>query len=290
MMDYVRFDKIKLQNLPLIGSGRTAFVYDMGDGKVLKLFRPSIPYESVVNELVRTQLAHSYGLPVPNAFDIVRSDSSYGILMEKIGGIGLEQEIIQHPEERLNLISRFAESVKATHQISLSGSEMPDVRKESISICGRLDRTFCSADEAQKIRRVFERIPSADTFVHGDCHPGNAIDNDGIIHFFDLTFAGKGHPVFDLLCMYSHYVFLPSFITEEDYVLKNGMTKDEAAALYHRFLESYYPEAKASELSQIREQIRGIHAARICLSTVMMPGVFTDEILQEAKNRALGSS
>ncbi len=69
--------------------------------------------------------------------------------------------------------------------------------------------------------------------------------------------------------------------------MNSGMTKDEAEDLYDRFLESYYPEAEASELSQIKEQIRGIHAARICLSSVVMPGVFTDDMLREAKYRAL---
>ena len=103
-------------------------------------------------------------------------------------------------------------------------------------------------------------------------------------------FAGKGHPVFDHLAMYSHYVFLPSFCTEEEFNTRNNMTRSDAEALFDRYLEQYYPKADKAELADIKETIKGVHAAQISLASVRIPGVFNEEILREVKERAVSFS
>ena len=87
--------------------------------------------------------------------------------------------------------------------------------------------------------------------------------------------------------MYAHYVFLPSFISEGEYKARSGLTKKEAVDLYDRFLDIYYPEKNPEEISLIKECIKGVHAARICLASVTMPGIFSDEMLEEVKRRAV---
>lgn len=282
-----RFKKAASERLTLIGKGRSAILYDMGDGTVLKQFCHSIPYKTVWEELTRTRIAHACGLPVPEVYDVTRSDDGYGILMDRLCGVNLEELMRDHPEERFSLIDKFADALKALHQTVISDSELPDSVEMSLTMCEQLGKSFCSDSEKQRIRAIFECLPRTQTFIHGDCHPGNAICNDGNMQFLDLTFAGKGHPIFDLLGMYSHYVFIPSFETQQEYQSKTAMTKQDAKALYERFLQTYYSDRKAGGLSQIKEWIRGVHAARICLCSVMMPGVFSDEMLAEVKRRAI---
>ena len=285
-----RFDKNTDPNLRLIGEGRTAQVFDMGDGVVLKLFNPFIPFTPIQSEMQRTHEAHRFGIPVPDAYEIVRSGDRYGYLMEKIQGVSLEQLIRDNPEDRMSLIGRFAESVKAVHRINITCPGLPDVRDEAIGYTEKLDEEYCSKDEARLIRSIFENVPSADTFVHCDCHTGNAeIDGEKTL-FSDLMFAGKGHPVFDHLAMYSHYVFLPSFCTEEEFNTRNNMTRSDAEALFDRYLEHYYPKADKAELANIKETIKGVHAAQISLASVRIPGVFNEEILREVKERAVSFS
>ena len=282
-----RFKESAPASLPLVDRDRSASVYDMGGGVVLKQFIPSVPYGTVWEELTRTRIARACGLPVTEAYDITRSDDGYGILMEKLPGTSIEKLIRERPDERSALIDGFAGAVKALHQTDVSDTGLPDAAEFFLSVCGQLDNSFCTEDEKEKLRAVFKCIPRTGNFIHGDCHPANAVLNNGDIRLFDLTFAGKGHPVFDLLGMYSHYVFLPSFTTEDDCKTKPGMTKPETAALFDRFLDAYYHDKNGIGLSQIREYIRGIHAAVICLASAAMPGVFTDEMLAEAKRRAL---
>lgn len=282
-----RFKKTVTAELPVIDKGRTATIYDMGDGIALKQFVSSVPYRTAWEELTYIRIAHSAGLPVPDAYDITRSDDGYGILMDKLSGTNLEKMIREQPEERLTLIDRFAEAVKELHRYDMSDNGLPDAADISLSVCDRLDGSFCTDNERKLIRAVFECIPHAGTFIHGDCHPGNAMSDGGNLQFFDLTFTGKGDPVFDLIAMYSHYVFLPSFVTDEEYETENGMKKAEAGALYDRFLDTYYSGNNNIDLPLVKEWITGIHAARICLASVIIPGVFTDEMLAEAKRRAV---
>ena len=292
------WDQFKHKNvaaLPLLGKGRTANVYDMGNGKALKLFMPGIPFAIIRKELIQTRAVHAAGVPVPKAYEMVRSGDSYGILMDRIQGEQLECVIRDHPEDRRELIRSFAESVKALHHIRISGPDLPDVRDDSIRYSEQLGREFCTEEETDRIRRIFEYMPKADTYLHGDCHTGNAVIHtgnaatapEGKIQYYDLMFSGKGHPVFDLLAMYSHYVFLPGYLSEAECLAKHGMSRAEAETLFDTFLEAYYSRAGAGEISRIREVIRGVHAARVCLARVTIPGAFTEEMLLEVKRRAV---
>lgn len=288
-------NKVSVAGRSVIGKGRTAAVYDMGDGKVMKLFDPSVPFESIRQEYVLTQLAHEKGIPAVNAYEIVMNGERYGIMMEKLKGVELEAFIKEHPDKRNELINRFAGFVRKLHQIDNHDERMRDIREYSISLTEQLDPSFCSKDEVEKIRAVFECIPSATTFVHGDCHPGNVMIAGDEMQLIDMMLCGKGHPVFDLLCMYSHYVFLPSFITDDDCISRFGVDKKQLESLYDSFLIAYFDKSedqdifdgKVRDMADIKEQIRGVHAARLCLASVVMPGAFPDEVLIVSKNRAV---
>lgn len=282
-----RFRKNTAAEPTAIGMGRTACVYDMGGGIAMKLFIPSIPYRTIQKELILIQTAHTCGIPAPNSYEIIRSEGRYGILMDKMPGTVMETLIRERPEERTKLIDIFAESVRDLHKISMENIETLDIREESIELCAQLDRDFCSEEESEMIRSVFECIPRAENFVHGDCHPGNVMIHDGGIQYMDLMFSGKGHPVFDLIGMYAHYVFNPSFVSEEEYESKNRMSKNEAEGLFNRFLEVYLRRSDESDTETAKSLITGVHAAVICLASVRMPGALADGMLQEAKRRAL---
>ena len=273
--------------MSIISAGRIAEVFDMGKDKVLKLFRPFVTFEFVYREFTQTHAAYMSGLPVADAYGIIRSDDRYGFLLDKESGICLEQMICENPEKRIDLISEFAESVKAIHKIRITDPVLPDVRDLSMYYSEKLSKDYCSESEAKKIRAIFEIIPVAETFAHCDCHTGNAIMTDKELRFIDLSFSGKGHPVFDLLAMFSHYVFLPSFSSEEEYKTRNNMTQTEAETLFDIFLEKYYSKADTAALSRIKSIVRGVHAAQICLASVRIPGVFTEGMLIEARQRTL---
>ena len=270
-------------NLPVVGKGRTATVYDLGH-KVLKLCKPSVPFTLLRQELVLTEAAHTCGIDVPNAYEIVRSGAGYGIILDKLPGQVLEQRLSDHPEETDALMTGFAAAAHRLHRTIVRDPRFPDLRQVSMELCDHLPPSYCSAGEAARIKAIFAAIPDAPTFVHGDLHPGNALIHDSEIHFIDLLLCGKGHPVFDLMCMYSHCVFLPA--------LSNGGNADAKTpaageAIFDVFLRAYCQGMPREGLTDLKEQLAGLLAARICTASAALPGLFPDEVLQEAKRRAL---
>jgi len=285
------FRRCSSATLPVLGRGRTSVVYDLGEHKVLKMIKPSIPFTMIRQELTLTKAAHAAGLPVPDAYEIVRSGPGYGLILDKVDGDILEDRIRSEADQQRHYIRRFAEAVKALHQIRVEhGTDMPDIKKVSVSLAEQLNPRFCSKEEAESIRAVFECLPDSECFIHGDCHTGNAILSGEDIRFIDMLLCGKGHPVFDLLCMYSHYVFLPSFLSDDACMERIGVTRETGELIFDEFIEAYDPSMSAAERAEIILQIRGVHAARLCLADVVLPGVFPADVLQKAKKRAINFS
>ena len=65
------------------------------------------------------------------------------------------------------------------------------------------------------------------------------------------------------------------------------MTKLKAEELYDFFIKTYYSEKSNDEIIKIKEHIKGVHAACICVASVILPNVFSTEMLNEAKRRAI---
>lgn len=277
-----------MATLPVVGKGRTSTVYDLGDEIVLKLMIPSLPFTKIKQEFELTRTAHKEGLPVPDAYDLVRVGESYGITLDYIRGDVFEDRFRADVGGIRDYIRKFAKAVRELHQIQISNTScFPDVREQSISIARQLPPEFCSQDDTEKLCAIFECIPPSTGLVHGDCHTKNAILDENRVSFIDLYLCGKGHPVFDLLCMYSHFVVIPSFISKEKCVEQFGFDQIVAEELYKCFLEDYYPSISSKKMEEIHLQIKGVYAARICLAVVLLPGVFPKEFLDKAKESAI---
>lgn len=272
---------------PVVGKGRTSTVLRISDNKVMKLFHASIPFSTIQGEYESTRLAHLAGVPSPDAYDVVLSRKRHGIILDYMQGENLEELVAKRPDMRSELLKQFAVAVRKIHGIRVSDPHLPDMRRSAISTAKNLDRKIFSESNVEKICRIFESIPESDGFVHGDSHTGNAIFDEGRLTFVDLTLCGKGHPIFDLVCMYSHYIFLPLFVDDQEYKEKKGITKREAESIFEEFLGYYYETADTQFLGKVRKQLLGILAARICLATVLFPGSFNELVIQTAKKLAV---
>ncbi len=176
--------------------------------------------------------------------------------MDKLNGITIERAIRTNSDKQNNFIEKFTQAVKNLHRTHVQNEKIPDIKQVSISYAKQLNSSFCSNEDKIKIIKIFENIPDTQNFIHGNCHTGNAIISGDKIQFIDLMFCAKGHPVFDILCMYSHYVFLPSFNSDEAYILHLGLDKTGAENLYNFFIRTYYNEKTDDEIENIKEYFK----------------------------------
>jgi aminoglycoside/choline kinase family phosphotransferase len=82
---------------PLIGKGRATDVYDVGNGRVLRRYRESIP-AAVAAEMVAKEAAvmghvRAHGYPAPEVFDAAGGD----LVMERLGGVTMLADLRAHP-------------------------------------------------------------------------------------------------------------------------------------------------------------------------------------------------
>ena len=143
-------------DLPLLGRGRTADVYDLGDGRVLRRYREPRP-ALVQREVTAMRALRAAGAPVPQVFDSNDTD----IVMEKVRGRAMLDELKVRPWRAGRLGRQLGEVHLAVLQVVTEPLDLP-----------------VAADGS--------------TVLHLDYHPGNVmVDGSGAM-VIDWTNAGLG--------------------------------------------------------------------------------------------------
>ena len=71
---------------PMIGVGRTAEVFSIGDDRVVKLYYHDFSEADVQSEACAVEYAAKAGLPVPGFYGLVKIDHRLGIVFERLNG------------------------------------------------------------------------------------------------------------------------------------------------------------------------------------------------------------
>jgi Ser/Thr protein kinase RdoA (MazF antagonist) len=96
----------------LIGAGRSADVYDAGDGRVLRRYRDGRPAVWVAREAEVMRHARAHGVPVPEVFDVSGAD----IVMACAAGPTMVDVLIRRPwtaGAQARLLARLHDQVHA---------------------------------------------------------------------------------------------------------------------------------------------------------------------------------
>jgi Predicted aminoglycoside phosphotransferase len=160
---------------PLLGAGRTADVFLVEEKKVLKLYKSFISAETVEREFLVTQTAHQAGLPVPQAYEIIRRQDRYGILFERIQGISLLGAIQRHPTQLIALATQLAELHVRLN--SLPAPQNPPRQYDQI-LSDIEHSNSLTAEKKARIVHLLDALPQGEVLCHGDFHPDNVLLTD----------------------------------------------------------------------------------------------------------------
>ena len=74
---------ISVSDFPVIERWQDFCMYDLTNDKTVKIFRHSIPFTKIRDEMILMQEAYASGLSAQNAYELVRFGYDYGIMMDR---------------------------------------------------------------------------------------------------------------------------------------------------------------------------------------------------------------
>jgi hypothetical protein len=184
-----------------LGSGRSADVYELPDGRILKLLRPDFSALAEVESRNLRALVPT-GLSVPRLVDIVAVEGRSGMLFEspRIGRT-LHQELSAKPWRLVAHARRFA----ALHA-DMHGHSCVELPRLHERLQQEIGCATCLPAGLQRIAlRMLESLPDGDVVCHSSFHGDNVICNAAGQVVIDWARAARGNRLGDVAKTLLHY-------------------------------------------------------------------------------------
>ncbi|MDC7221935.1 MAG: phosphotransferase [Spirochaetales bacterium] len=180
--------------MDIVGTGRTATIYDVGNGKVLKLFKSFCDKSSIENEFRFAKTAKEHGIQTPEAYSLVEDDRGVGIYYDRLEGIDLGASLGKNVFRIKSLAQNAASLLWSIHQIEDKSAN--DWRK---AFSSRLE-TVKQLNDVDKglIADYIQSLPKGCKLCHGDLHVENYLYDGDRLSVIDWMGAHYGHPAGDV--------------------------------------------------------------------------------------------
>ena len=271
--------KVSVEGLKVIGRGQTASVYRMDADTIVKVFRPGIDFGMVQNEIAKAKVAFMHGIPTAISYDVVKVGESYGVVYELLNAKDLADCMKDDPDHMEDYIRMFADVIREMHTTEVAAEQFISSRATTLGALPYMKGRILNDEEYEKVKAIFENVPERRTFIHGDCHAGNVMLQGKELMFIDLSCAGCGHPIFDLMSMY-----LTAACHQG--VLFSNYTKEEAYHIWKVFLGAYLQTEDEALLAKAEEQVAAFSSARFLLGLLRIPDLMKPEEIAVYKARA----
>ena len=270
--------QISVEGLTGIGHGQNGRVYRMDPDTIVKVFHPNIDYSMVQNEITKAKVAFMVGIPTAISYDVVRVGASYGVVYELLNARDLADCMKEDPARRDDYVRMFASVMREMHTMEVSSEQFVSARATTLGALPYTKGRIFTEEEYEKAKAIMENVPERKTFIHGDCHAGNVMLQGEELMFIDLSCAGFGHPIFDLMSMY-----LTAACHQGE--LFQVYTAEEARHIWEVFLSAYLDTEDAAFLAKAEEQVAAFSCARFMLGLLRIPDLMTREEMALYKAR-----
>jgi thiamine kinase len=179
---------------PVIGRGRTAEIYEWGEGRVLKLFVAGWPEAAVELEARVSRAVHDTGLPTPAVGEVLQVGGRPGLVLERVSGPSMLQVLSSRPWTMPRLLPVFAWLHAGMHR-----HEAPDLPSQRSRLGAQIERARpLPIRLKERALRRLDALPDGSAICHGDFHPDNVlVTSDGPV-IIDWDNATSGNPLADV--------------------------------------------------------------------------------------------
>ena len=250
---------IDLNDYVQTGEGGTSLTYTHKTRPALaKLFNPGSEAEQAEREFLTARAVFDMGIPTPEPFQLITDGKRQGVEYELISNKRSLTRIISQEPERLEEISlTFARMTRELHAVKADTSRLPSIKE----VLRRFyqEKDLVSEGYKQCALQFIDRVPDADTCLHGDLHIGNVITDGQRTLWIDLGQFSYGVPEWDLGWMWTMCNVMDG--QRSDFILH--VTPETLKAHWNIFLPAYLGTDDETTIRQYNHRLTAFYAARV---------------------------
>ncbi|BBD99743.1 aminoglycoside phosphotransferase family protein [Sphingobium amiense] len=175
--------------------GASAQLFDLGDGRVLKLFRASVSDEMIAREAAASAHAARCGIPTAAAIERREQDGQRGIVYPRLDGPTAMAWIRRHPMRAAQMLDRMGATLRAVH----AAQAPADLRSLKQVLATDIAYGPASPGLQKAAIAYLETLPDGAALSHGDFHLGNVMMTAQGLAVIDWSKAAAGHPAADMV-------------------------------------------------------------------------------------------
>jgi uncharacterized protein (TIGR02172 family) len=180
---------INLEELKIIARGGQAEIFEYDNNKVLRVAKRPQDYDRIRSEYsLYSQLAAS-NIDVPRVYELVEINGAPAIIMDKINGISMMDQIKRNPFGAGERSKELAELHLKLINTSIS-MEMTNTKKKARYCIEKSEQI--EPETKEKIFEILGVLPNGNSICHGDFHPGNILCQGKKRFIIDWSAASKG--------------------------------------------------------------------------------------------------
>ena len=228
-------------------------------------------------------------VPCAISFDTVRVGEGYGTVYELLDAATLTERIREDPSRLERLAVASAELLGQLHRIEVPGGLLPEatrpVHASTDAVAG-----YFSAEEAGRIRALWDSVPAMDRFIHNDYHTKNVMESSGELMLIDLGEAGSGNPAMDLAHCYMVFNLIGTGAgpTSDDDMGFLGLTYGEARSFWGVFSAAYWGGAeRAAEMDRLLEPYAQLMYLTSSMAHPLLPDEYRPAYAQKVREEVL---
>lgn len=177
-----------------IGQGHKSEVFELPDGRILKLFVPEFAALAPTEAGFSAMLERA-GVVAPRADELIERDGRPGIVFSGLRtGRTLSNEVRSRPWLIVRAASRLAELHDELHRSR--SAELPSQRDRLVD---EIQDARCVPEAARQLAlATLEQLPDDDRVCHNDIHMLNVIVHGDGTALIDWMLATRGNPLGDV--------------------------------------------------------------------------------------------
>jgi aminoglycoside phosphotransferase (APT) family kinase protein len=174
---------------PLVGQGRTAEVFALGDDRVVKLMHPGFPESEAHLEARAAERVTDANLAAPRFHGLLRIGGRLGLVYDRVDGPSMLEEILRD-RGRSDALARVMAELHADMHSRAAGT-LPSLVHGMRHAIERAGASIGVKVHDAAMHRI-EELPDGDALAHGDLHPGNIVLTEAGPRVIDWLTASRG--------------------------------------------------------------------------------------------------